>query len=154
MSMSTATLARPRLRNLDDHAPVVGLLNTTSASEGGVPAITPSAGYEPIGDRHSTRPFHPSVYSSSTPHEARTSILPTGFPRNPGGPARPWVPGVSTPEGIIVASAAVVLAGDLLGGTGEAVVRTLQAFTVVTMTSIAAGLPTAAIVFSDRLLHR
>lgn len=51
------------------------------------------------------RPFHPSAYS-----QARR-VAQVGFPTSTrGGTVRPWIPGISTPEGIVLVTGVVVAA--------------------------------------------
>ena len=120
-----------------------------------VPLTQPAFSYEPVAQRLMSRPFHPAAYPRDTnnvdPRE-ETYFLTRGFPRN-SGPVKPWIPGVSTPEGIIVTSTAVLFAADLMGPTGEAVTRALQGVAMVAMTSVVTGIPAAALWLGDSLFR-
>lgn len=126
----------------------------------GSPATSAGSPYCDIAPRHrdrrasrAPRPFHSSVYQVLPMPPLAWPAIPDahGFPRA-APPIRPWIPGVSTPEGLILATASVMLAAEAFGPAGEQLVRALQGVATLAMTAAAAGIPAAALWIGDRLV--
>lgn len=109
------------------------------------PERVPSLHYRPISHRHldasKARPFHRSVYADG---EGVRGVAQVGFPSSTRGEKiHPWVPGVSTPEGIILVTG---VAAALHGGDG--LVRAVQSVATGLVMGATSGIPAAAMWFS------
>lgn len=126
------TLSAPRLAAILDH--------------------TPSPRYAPVAARHAktaTRPFHTSAYQTTKrmTEQAKRSIT-SGFPLSTRGETvRPWIPGLSTPEGILI-STSLALAVSGAGGGGEAIVKLAQHTAMGVMVAVSVGFPSAALLLA------
>lgn len=93
---------------------------------------------------HRPGPFAASVYTATAESGAPRRTLRPGYPEA-NGPAKgnvlPWVPGISSPEGIIVASSIAVLAT----GGGEAFIKALESSAQLLVIGITIGIPSAAL---------
>lgn len=111
-----------------------------------VPLFEPSIGYVPLWQKGSFRPFDPAVYDDTF-----ELVQPQrGFPRAEGT-IFPWVPGVSTPEGVVLVSSAALILTELNTAGGEALVRVAQATLTLVFGTVVVGIPTASLWISAQL---
>jgi len=111
--------------------------------------------YEPLSPRN-YRPFHQVVYGQVLPSPDTSIINYTtgrGFPRQPV-PIKQWVPGVSTPEGLILASAAAVAAAETLGVTGELLVKAVNGAAALLLATTVVGIPAGAVWIGEQLMGK
>lgn len=132
--MSTATV---HARN--SSAPFAG--DRDEAWDSDVPMLRPTVAYQTMWPKAKVRPFAPSVYDDS---EVFFEPEVAGFPRAETV-ILPWVPGVSTPEGMVLVGSAALLMTELGGSGGEALVRFAQTSLTVMFSGIAVGIPAASL---------
>ena len=113
---------------------------------------SPGHGYAEVAPRHTLRTLSAARRSAADAGPA-VIVAEAGFPRA-AAPVRPWIPGVSTPEGIILASAAMVAASETFGPAGEMVVRAVQGTAATVLASTIVSIPAAALWLGERLLQR
>lgn len=81
----------------------------------------------------------------------RFDIPEAGFP-TVKAPIHPWIPGVSTPEGIMLAAGASALVVNTISASSEALFHVAQGLASFAMVGIVGGIPTSAIWLSTKLL--
>jgi hypothetical protein len=77
------------------------------------------------------KPFHRSAYRVMTSR--------VGFPGGNGGKIHPWIPGISTPEGIVLVTGIVTVATS-----GDLAARAMQAAAGGVSLLVVAGIPITA----------
>ena len=93
---------------------------------------------------------HPLGERLAPSQRATASLVQRGFPRA-SGPIREWVPGVSTPEGLIVSSAgALALLSVMEPNMFERVIQLGATAAIVTVTT---AIPAGAVWFGTHLFH-
>lgn len=109
----------------------------------------PSGPYRSLRAQHmdkvQSRPFHVSAYTSSGKTPAPAS--PSGFPTASPARVQPWIPGVTSPEGVVLVTG---LTAAMVGG-GETVVRAAQFVASGVAAAVTAGFPGAAAYFAAHL---
>jgi len=88
------------------------------------------------------RPFHVSVYRTNNleSHKPQTRTQPPSFPEAENR-VTIWIPGVSTPEGIVLLTGFATL---LVGGE-DLILKMAQTVAASIVFAVAAGVPTTAI---------
>ena len=93
-------------------------------------------------------PYARKAYSNSS---LRFDIPESGFP-TVKAPIRPWIPGVSTPEGAMLAAGASALVINTISAGSEAFFHAAQGLASFAMVGIVGGIPTSALWLSTKLL--
>lgn len=106
---------------------------------------TPSGPYRSIRPKNAVRaqrPFHVSAYRDSS---APPPSVGAGFPAAEPREVSPWIPGVTSPEGVVLATG---LTAAMAGG-GESIVRAAQFIASGFAVAVTAGFPGAAAFFAS-----
>lgn len=93
-----------------------------------------------VGKRSVRKPFAQHVYERRLSSKIQT----VGFPRATGDTVKPWIPGVTTPEGIILATGIAVVAMS----SPDMVERLATVAATMVVAGVSLGVPSAALVMS------
>lgn len=94
------------------------------------------------------QPYDRSAYMR--PVKPTFDIPDSGFPTAPA-PVRPWIPGLSTPEGIIIAASSSTAVLNTFSNGSEAVLHAAQGAISFLLVTIIGGIPTGAIWMTTRV---
>lgn len=108
-----------------------------------IPRAMPTYKVEPRN-----RPYDREAYLK--PIKPTFGIPNSGFPTAPA-PVRPWIPGLSTPEGIIIVASASTAVINTISNGSEAVLHAAQSAISLILVAVIGGIPTGAIWIGTRL---
>lgn len=100
-------------------------------------------------------PFDPKVYLSQIPRNSPLFDIPLavdkGFPqvRN----IQPWIPGVSTPEGLLLTASVSTLLLNAVANGGEATIRVIEGAASAIFVLAITGIPTSVAWLSTQVLY-
>lgn len=110
------------------------------------PWLSPIRDITPAASFASTHPFHPAVYGRAP--EPRVMVMgPAGFPTK-HEPAKPWVPGVSTPTGARL-STPMSLPTTVAQDVGAIALRVVEVSLAVVLAGGVIAVPVGAYVISQ-----
>lgn len=117
--------------------------------EGAEFSRSPSSPYVSVSPRHTKpapRPFHPSVYQPAGTRKTRRVQKP-GFPGSTrGNTIREWIPGISTPEGVVVSTAALL---TMSPDSADMIIRVAQNVATGVVATVTIGFPSIAVWLSQ-----
>lgn len=96
-------------------------------------------------------PFHPQAYKATRVLTPEFDTVAPGFPQATR-PLKPWVPGVSTPEGLILASGTGAILIHAINSGGD-VLRTLEGIATSVFVLVITGIPAGALWISSQFPH-
>ena len=99
-------------------------------------------------------PFNQVAYSSSRKTSQLFDIplaVPAGFPQSKV--VQPWIPGVSTPEGLLLTAGVSALLMNAVANGGEAAVKIIEGVASTVFVLAITGIPASVTWFSTQILY-
>jgi hypothetical protein len=94
-------------------------------------------------------PFHSQAYNAGKVLTPEFDTIRPGFPQAKV-PFKPWVPGVSTPEGMMIATGAGAMLVHALNNGGD-IIRTLEGIATSVFVLVITGIPAGALWISSQV---
>lgn len=118
-------------------------------------SISPSKAHKNSKDSKApSGPFNPEVYLASRKPSPLFDIplsVKSGFPQ--GKAIQPWIPGISTPEGLILTASVSALFLDAVANGGEATVKMIETATTAIFVLAITGIPASITWLSTQVLY-